>query len=150
LLVLVVPSANAARIEVGYGLEGVIPDARASRWVDDLLPAIGSRELAAGLDRVLDQVEGVLPEATAKPDPRTDRALFPDHPEWRVPFVLVVFSPFALFPVFFGRWGSGPSGPLLAVFIGSAAWMFWDSKEAGWIAAGVAFPLPFLWALNWL
>src|SRR6185503_11931232 len=54
LLVLVVPSANAVRIEVGYGLEGVIPDARASRWVDELRPSVTSKELAAGLNRLLD------------------------------------------------------------------------------------------------
>src|SRR5688572_24064766 len=50
LLVLVIPTANAARIEVGYGLEGAIPDARASRWLDDLVPAIKKKQLAAGLE----------------------------------------------------------------------------------------------------
>jgi uncharacterized protein len=63
LLVLVIPSATAARIEVGYGLEGVIPDARASRWLDDLLPSIKKKELAKGLDHLLDQIERVLPAA---------------------------------------------------------------------------------------
>jgi uncharacterized protein len=148
LLVLVIPSANAARIEVGYGLEGAIPDARASRWVDDFLPAVKNKELAAGLNQLLDQIEGVLPSAAAKTDAGKDNTLFPDHPEWAVPFVLVVFSPFALFPLFFGRWGSVASGPLLACFLGGAAWTFWDSKTAGLIAAAIALPLPFLWALN--
>ncbi len=151
LLVLVIPSADAARIEVGYGLEGAIPDALASRWLDELLPAVKNKALAGGLDRLLDQVEGALPGAAARKeaDADTDNNLFSDHPEWRVPFVLVVFSPFALFPLFFGRWGSVASGPLLACFLGGAAWAFWNSQTAGWVAAAIALPLPFLWGLNW-
>ena len=147
VLVLVIPSATAARIEVGYGLEGVIPDARASRWLDDLLPAIKKKELAKGLDHLLDQIEGVLPGA--KTNTNTENYLFPDHPEWRLPFVLVVFSPFALFPLFFGRWGSLASGPLLAGFYGGAAWALWKSPAAAFAVAAVALPLPFLWGLNW-
>jgi len=149
LLILVVPSANAARIEVGYGLEGAIPDARASQWLDDLLPSIRNRELSAGLERLLDQVEAALPAAAAKSDTGETNYLFPDHPEWRVPFLLVVFSPFALFPLFFGRWGCVASGPLFATFAGGAAWALWDSQTAAMIAAGIALPFPFLWALNW-
>src|SRR5690348_6785493 len=44
LLILIVPSINGARLEVGYGLEGAIPDARASQWLDDLIPAIKNKE----------------------------------------------------------------------------------------------------------
>ena len=147
LLVLVIPSATAARIEVGYGLEGVIPDARASQWLDDLLPAIKTKELARGLDHLLDQIEGVLPNA--KTDTNTANDLFPDHPEWRLAFVLVVFSPFALFPLFFGRSGAFASGPLLAAFYGGAAWVLWESPAAAFAVAAVALPFPFLWGLNW-
>jgi uncharacterized protein len=146
LLILVVPSTAAARLEVGYGLEGVIPDARASRWIDELLPAVKSGELATGLDRLLDRIEGVLPETVAKTD---ERYLFPDHPQWRLPFVLVVFSPFALFPMFAGRWGSFASAILLAGFFGGAAWALWSSSTAALVAAAVALPLPLLWGLNW-
>jgi uncharacterized protein len=147
LLVLVIPSATAARIEVGYGLEGVIPDARASRWLDELLPAIQKKELGKALDHLLDQIEGVLPNA--KTNTNTENYLFPDHPEWRLPFALVVFSPFALFPLFFGRWGAFASGPLLAAFFGGATWALWGSTAAGFAVAAVALPLPFLWGLNW-
>lgn len=146
LLILVVPSATAARLEVGYGLEGVIPDARASRWIDELLPAVKNKELAKGLDRLLDRIEGALPETVAKTD---ENYLFPDHPEWRLPFVLVVFSPFALFPMFLGRWGSFASALLLAGFYGGAAWALWNSSTAALAVAGVAFLLPLLWGLNW-
>ena len=149
LLILVVPSPAAVRLEVGYGLEGVIPDARASQWIEDLLPAVKNKEIGQGLDRLLDQIEGVLSQTktAAKSD---ERYLFPDHPEWRLPFVLVIFSPFALFPMFLGRWGSVASAFLLAGFFGGAAWALWDSSHAGLAAGAVAFVLPLLWGLNWL
>jgi len=146
LLVLVVPSAAAARLEVGYGLEGAIPDARASQWIDDLLPAVKNKEYAQGLEHLLDQIEGVLPQAEAKTE---ERYLFPDHPEWRLPFVLVIFSPFALFPMFLGRWGSVASAFLLAGFFGGAAWGLWNSGSVAYAVAGAALLQPLLWGLNW-
>jgi hypothetical protein len=114
-----------------------------------LLPAVKNKELAKGLDHLLDQIDGALPRAAAKADANNDNYMFPDHPEWRLPFVLVVFSPFALFPLFMGRWGCVVSAPMLAGFYGGAAWGLWDSTTAALAIAGAVFPLPLLWALNW-
>ncbi len=150
LLILVVPSTNAVRIEVGYGLEGDIPDARASRWIDELLPAVKNRDLAQGLEHLLDQIEAALPPAVAKKTSGDGNYLFPDHPEWRLPFVLVVFSLFSLFPLMAGRWGSIASAFVLAAFYGGAAWALWSSRNAALAAAAIAFPLPLLWGLNWI
>ncbi|MEO7725689.1 MAG: TPM domain-containing protein [Burkholderiales bacterium] len=147
LLILVVPATNAARIEVGYGLEGEIPDARASQWIDELLPAIKQKQFAPALDHLLDEIETALP--AAKKSANDSNYLFPAHAEWRLPFVLVVFSMFALFPLMFGRGGGIASAFLLAAFYGGAAWALWNSRNAGLIAAGIALPLPLLWALNW-
>ena len=147
LLILIVPSINGARLEVGYGLEGAIPDARASQWLDDLIPAIRKKEYAQGLDHLLDQIDRVLPVAAASPD-TSGKYLFDEHPEWALPFVLVVFSPFALFPMFFGRSGSIASAFLLPAFLGGAAWMFWSSRTLGLTVGAAAFLLPLLWGLN--
>ncbi|HUP93590.1 MAG TPA: TPM domain-containing protein, partial [Burkholderiales bacterium] len=147
LLILIVPSINGARLEVGYGLEGAIPDARASQWLDDLIPAIRNKQFAEGLDQLLTRIDAALPLA----EPKTaseDRNLFEKHPEWGVPFVLVVFSLFSLFPLFLGRSGGVASAFLLAAFMGGAAWTFWESRTAGLTAAAAAFPLPILWGLN--
>jgi uncharacterized protein len=150
LLILVVPSRNAARIEVGYGLEGDIPDAIASRWIDELLPAIRGKEFAGGLNHLLDEVDAKLPPAVVKKNSKNDNDLFPDHPEWQLPFVLVIFSLFSLFPLMAGRWGSIASALLLAAFYGGAAWALWSSRNAAIAAAVTAFPLPLLWGLNWV
>lgn len=150
LLILVIPKDLSARIEVGYGLEGAVPDARVSQWLDDLMPAIRHQKLADGLNDLLDQVEAVLPLTEAKPDSEQQDNLFDQHPEWKIPFVLIVFSPFAIFPLFMGYWGSLASGPLLAAFMGGAALALWDSQTMAFAVAGAAFPLPFLWGLNGL
>jgi uncharacterized protein len=150
LLILVVPSINAARIEVGYGLEGDIPDALASRWIDELIPAIKNREFAGGLNHLLDAVNATLPAVAAKKTAGDGDNLFPDHPEWQLPFALVIFSLFSLFPLMAGRWGSIASAFFLAAFYGGAAWVLWSSRNAAVAAAVIAFPLPLLWGLNWV
>src|SRR5688500_17883421 len=37
LLVLVIPSGNAARHQIGYGLEGSEPERRAKKWLNELV-----------------------------------------------------------------------------------------------------------------
>lgn len=146
VLIVVVPRLAAARIEVGYGLEGAIPDVQAAHWIDEiLLPAMRGQRLADGLQRVLDPLEAALPAAQAA---QGEDHLLDLHPEWKLPFVLAVFSPFALFPMFFGRWGSLASAPLFAVFLGAAAWLLFESQPLAISAGAVAFVLPLLWGLN--
>ncbi|MEP6790935.1 MAG: TPM domain-containing protein [Ramlibacter sp.] len=145
LLVLVVPADGAARIEVGYGLEGAIPDLRAAQWIEELLPAMKDQQLGEGLNRLLDRVEAALPDEAKTPSAQN---VLDQHPEWKLPFVLAIFSPFALFPLFLGRGPGLASAPLFAAFLGGAAWMLWGSVSAASCAAAVAFVLPLLWGLN--
>jgi uncharacterized protein len=51
LIVVLAPSEHKVRIEVGYGLEGVIPDAIASRVIREVMtPAFKQNDYAGGLD----------------------------------------------------------------------------------------------------
>jgi uncharacterized membrane protein YgcG len=168
LLILIVPAKNAARIEVGYGLEGSIPDARASIYVNDFLLSLQASGAAGGLSILLDKIEDALPQGDQKPQARN---VLDEHPEWKLPFVLVVFSPFAIFPLigaismssFPGMRSSAKSltlppfavccaalvsAALLATMYGFAAWSLWGSNKAGYVAAVLAFALPLLWSLN--
>jgi uncharacterized protein len=148
LLILVVPSRDAARIEIGYGLEGVIPDVRAAQWLDEFLAALKDRKLTDGLRHLLDRIVAALPPDEATEVPSSGGDLLDRHPEWKLPFVLAVFSPFALFPLFAGRWGSIASSILFAAFAGGAAASLWHSTLAGVAGAAVASPFPLLWGLN--
>lgn len=51
LILIVVPSEHKMRIEVGYGLEGVIPDAVASRVIREIMaPAFKRNDYAGGIE----------------------------------------------------------------------------------------------------
>ena len=146
VLILVVPARNALRIEVAYGLEGVIPDALAARWIDEVFPDLAERRVAQALRGVLERIEATLPEPAPATKPRTNP--LDAHPEWKLPFVLVVFSPLAIFPLFLGAWGALLSAPILAAMYGTAAWALWGTQIAAALAAAISLPLPLLWRLN--
>jgi uncharacterized protein len=51
ILLLVAPNEKRVRIEVGYGLEGAIPDSRAGRILDDIiLPLFKSGDMVGGIE----------------------------------------------------------------------------------------------------
>jgi uncharacterized protein len=170
LLILIVPSKGAARIEVGYGLEGAIPDVRAGQFVRDYLQRMKDGGAAASLNALLDQVVHALP-----PGSRLPRALTQfvnRHADWKTPIVMLVLSAFTLFPLLFASvfgglggtagagnraraWPSAGTGVaalvsacLFAAVVGLGARSFWDSTAIGGQAAAIAFALPLLWSLN--
>jgi uncharacterized protein len=70
VLFLVAPTERKIRIEVGYGLEGAIPDPLAGRIMDeDVLPRFGAGDMAGGIEAghariariILDEYEGATP-----------------------------------------------------------------------------------------
>ena len=70
LLLLVAPSDRKVRIEVGYGLEGIMTDALSHRIIQDkILPAFRSKDypggINAGVDSVITQLQ-LPPEEAAK------------------------------------------------------------------------------------
>jgi uncharacterized protein len=73
ILLLVAKDDRAVRIEVGYGLEGALPDATAKRIVSELIvPRLAAGDFAggidAGVDRILRTVDGEpLPPPAAAP-----------------------------------------------------------------------------------
>src|SRR5262249_3035632 len=72
LILVVVPNEHKMRIEVGYGLEGVIPDAIASRVVRDVLaPAFRRNDFAGGIEAAFDVLMRTAddPQAAARGQP---------------------------------------------------------------------------------
>ncbi|MFT4047746.1 MAG: YgcG family protein [Solimonas sp.] len=61
LLILVARNDRALRIEVGYGLEGAVPDAIANRVIDEIIvPKFRSGDYYGGLDAGVDQLIKVI------------------------------------------------------------------------------------------
>ncbi|WKJ88571.1 YgcG family protein [Methylomonas montana] len=71
ILILLAKDDRATRIEVGYGLEGVVPDVLAKRIVDDIMiPHFRRGDFAAGINAGVDSLIGLIqgePLPTPKP-----------------------------------------------------------------------------------
>jgi uncharacterized protein len=106
-ILLVALDDRKLRIEVGYGLEGALPDATANRIIDeDIVPAFRRGDIyggiATGVDRMLRVIEGEpLPEPELRSPSQGVPGLFPVLP------FLFIFALFggSIFRRLFGRVG---------------------------------------------
>jgi uncharacterized protein len=126
------------RIEVGYGLEGAIPDAKAKRIVAEVMaPRFRQGDFAGGLGETVNALGSLiageaLPEPQAA-DPLTDVSV--DQGFW----LLAIVALASVFHAVLGFIGS-----LLAAGLAAAvAWWIFGSWLIALIAAGVAFVFSF-------
>lgn len=135
-LMLVALQDRAVRIEVGYGLEGVLPDAIAKRIIDEeVLPRFRQKDyyggIEAGVGRMVRVAEGepLPPPRSAKPSPGGSIGL----QEIFVMGVMLVFVAGGVLRALFGRlFGSGLVGAVGAF----VAWLLIGSLAAA-IVLGV-------------
>lgn len=75
LLLLIAIDDRATRLEVGYGLEGVIPDATANRIIDEyLVPHFRDGDYAGGINAALDRIIALIDgEPLPPPEPAAGR-----------------------------------------------------------------------------
>jgi uncharacterized protein len=112
VLVVVVPQERRMRIEVGYGLEGTLTDAAASRVIRNVMaPLFKASDFNAGVeqgvDAIIAQLEGREPPAAAStserpPEPAATSSAFqePDLPlTERILFGAFIFGIIGLFTV---------------------------------------------------
>ncbi len=123
-LLIVAKDDRKVRIEVGYGLEGALPDATAKRIVDEVIvPRFREGDfyggITAGTDRILRVIEGeALPPPAAK-KPQAGGGQFP----WEGLFIAVIILTMmggvlrSLFGRFLGSGIVGLAGGLLGYFL---------------------------------
>ena len=96
-LLLIAMAERRARMEVGYGLEGLIPDAVAGRILDQyLVPAFRKGAFARGIEDVVEaigqRIAGVgSGAARAPPVPRPNPSRAPAAPSWVIIVVLLIW-----------------------------------------------------------
>src|SRR5574338_1049719 len=134
VLRLVAMKDRAVRIEVGYGLEGVLPDATANRIIDEyIVPRFKQGDFAGGISAGVDRVISVV-EGEPLPAPKA-RARGEVSGGWQNLFILGFFLVFVvggLLRAMFGRVaGSGVIGGIAGVI----AWFVIGSLAAGAIVA---------------
>lgn len=172
VLLLVAKADRKLRIEVGYGLEGDIPDAAAKRIIDETMaPRFQAGDfaggVAAGVERLAALIEGrradpgqscpapdadaAVPAPVAAPDaadavprPAADALELSDVPVWLLVMLVAVGSAV--------RWYLGPlfGGLLMGGAVGAGAWFFYGALEVALAAGLLAFVFFLVGILNWL
>jgi len=139
ILIVVAKSDRVMRLEVGYGLEGVIPDAVARRLIDEVFIP-GFREgkfyegLDAGVDRLIKVVDGEpLPEVSQPRAGRGDPRSFESY------FVLFIVATLAFGGLLRRLLGRLPAALVVGAGIGFLAWLIVAPLLIALLVAVVAF-----------
>jgi uncharacterized protein len=134
VLLLVAKDDRRVRIEVGYGLEGVIPDALASRIINEAItPRFKAGDfhggIAAGVERLMGLIAGEPLPAPAETAPSPLWELLP------LVFIPALIAAQVLHRVFGRLIGAGLGGAMA----GGIIWWLVGSWLGALIAAAVAF-----------
>ncbi len=138
ILLIVATQDRRARIEVGYGLEGVVPDIVGKRVIEDVMaPRFRANDMPGGIDAAADalmraargeQIAFSRPSSRDTDSQRTD------------PMGLVLFASI-IASMLWGSFRGGKQRPITALLGGATAggFVFFALKIAGW--AALAFVL---------
>src|SRR5438132_1945938 len=148
VLLVVAKNDRKLKIEVGYGLEGILPDAIAKRIIeDDIVPRFRENDfyggIRAGTDRIMRVVEGEkLPPPIARSHPQAEGF----NTSWIVPICFLVVIGGGILRAIFGRFfGSGIIGTVAAV----AGWAILGSLIAAVLVGFVSFLFAVLGGAGW-
>ena len=139
ILVVVARSDRTMRLEVGYGLEGAIPDAVARRLIEEVFIP-GFREgkfyegLEAGIERLIKVIDGEpLPEVSQSSAGRGDPRSLESY------FVLFIVATLAIGGVLRRLLGPLPGALVVGGGIGLLAWLIVAPLLVALLVAAVAF-----------
>lgn len=142
-LLLIAKNDKTLRIEVGYGLEGVLTDALSKRIIDEIIvPKFRQGDFAGGIDAGIDKMLGVI-EGEPLPPPQTADGRSAPHGKNAI---LDNFIPVLIGLIIVGRIAQAKLGRLPGATITSIAgglfiWFIFSSLVAAIFIALVAFLL---------
>jgi uncharacterized protein len=138
VLLVVAKNDRKLRIEVGYGLEGALPDAIAKRIIEeDIVPRFKEGDFHGGIRAGTDRIMRVIEGEKLPPPRRSPAAAAKDlSPEWLFALVVFVAIGGGILRAVFGRFlGAGIVGGVAGV----AGWALLGSLVIGLIAALIGF-----------
>ena len=135
LLIVVALQDRTVRLEVGYGLEGVIPDAIAKRVISEImLPYFRNNDyytgLVAGVDRLARLIEG-----EPLPEPQQSRST----DESGNTLILLIVAAIILTGIMRSLFGQLLGATVVSTIIGVATWLLFSSLIFTLIAAIFVF-----------
>ncbi|WP_028995345.1 TPM domain-containing protein [Azonexus hydrophilus] len=138
VIVIVAKDDRRMRIEVGYGLEGAIPDAIAKRIVDEqMAPRFRDGDFAGGLSAAVDTLVRVI-DGENLPPPKEKK---PESAGFDTDSLLFI----AIFVASVARALFGLVGALgISLLAGALAWFSFGSLSAAVIAALITFFASFM------
>ncbi|MBI5751786.1 MAG: TPM domain-containing protein [Hydrogenophilales bacterium] len=137
VLLLIAKEDRALRIEVGYGLEGVIPDIAAKRIIEEIItPRFRSGDFYGGIEQGVERLIGLI-KGEALPPPKPSGRAGVDFFENTFPLALfLIFVVGGVLRAIFGRL-LGAS--IAAAVAGVGAWMLIGSLISALIVGALAF-----------
>jgi uncharacterized protein len=141
ILVVVAKSDRAMRLEVGYGLEGAIPDATARRLIDEVfIPGFRGGNfyegLSAGIDRLIKVIDGEpLPPVSQSNAGSGNARSIESY------FVLFIVATLAFGGLLRALLGRLPAALVVGAGIGVVAWLIVAPILIALLAGAVAFVL---------
>ncbi|AXS80409.1 YgcG family protein [Dechloromonas sp. HYN0024] len=140
VIVIVAKDDRRMRIEVGYGLEGAIPDAIAKRIVaEQMAPRFRQGDFAGGLRATVDTLDKLIRGETL-PAPVVPPTQSGNDPGDAMTFLLILFFIAGAIRSIFGLLGS-------VAVSGAAGWLAWTLFASFGLAGGaalLAFALSFI------
>jgi uncharacterized protein len=146
VLLLLAKNDHKTRIEVGYGLEGVIPDAIAKRIIEDIMiPKFRQGDFAGGINAGVDRIIGLI-QGEPLPEPESQRNLGGDILSKYFPLLLIsIFAGALILRAMFGYFLGGllnggitatvllllGAGLFLALFLGFFAFIITLNNDRG-------------------
>ncbi|MDX8126604.1 YgcG family protein [Methylomonas sp. OY6] len=140
ILMLLAKDDRVTRIEVGYGLEGVVPDVLAKRIIDEIMiPYFRQGDYAEGINAGVDSLIGIF-DGVPLPAPQ---ASFVDGRVQRL-LPLLVFLAVAGAWILRTLFGSVLGGIINGSVVGIIAWLL----NAGWLVVCLAALFAFMVSLS--
>jgi uncharacterized protein len=139
VLVLLAGNDRRVRIEVGYGLEGVLPDVIAKRIIEQvMIPQFRQGDVYAGLDAGVDAITSVI-EGEPLPEPQRGAASGGSGWEGMLPVLLI--GGVVIGGLLRAMLGSFMGGAATGGLIGAAIWLLGGGLLVALVLGIIAFVL---------
>lgn len=140
-LLLIAKNDRTLRIEVGYGLEGVLTDALSKRIIDEIIvPRFSQGDFVGGIDAGIDKIMAVI-EGEPLPPPQTADGIGARHSKNTIfeNFIPILIGLIVVGRIAQAKLGRLPGATITSIAGGFLIWLFFSSLVAAIFIALVTF-----------